>query len=101
MVRLTNVAAKRSEEPMAPKGKGQKTPTKSREWIEAECVKLARQVLGGREIERVTIRRLKPRGPGPNWKVADLIPQPALLVSERVRAKLARLPDDYTLDDQG
>jgi hypothetical protein len=100
MVRLPNVAATRSEEPMPPKN-GKKTPTKSREWIEAECVKLARQVLGGREIERVTIRRLKPRGPGPNWKVADLIPQPALLVSERVRAKLARLPDDYTLDDQG
>jgi len=101
MVRLANVAAKPSEEPMAPKGKGKKTPTKSREWIEAECVKVARQVLGGREIERVTIRRLKPRGQGPNWKVADLIPQPALLVSERVRAKLARLPDDYALDDQG
>ena len=44
-------------------------PTNSKEWLEAECLKLARQTLGGSEIQRVTIRRLislgtdRPRGP--------------------------------------
>ena len=77
---------------MPPKGKGQKTPTKSREWIEAECVKLGRQVVGGRDDRTRDDPSIEARGPGPNWKVADLIPQPALLVSQQVRAKLARLP---------
>jgi hypothetical protein len=48
---------------------------RSREWLEAECLKLAKQTLGGSEIQRVTIRRLRPKGTGPNWKVADVIPR--------------------------
>ncbi len=31
-------------------------PTKSGEWLEAECLKLARRTLGGSEIQYVTIR---------------------------------------------
>lgn len=75
-------------------------PIKSREWLEAECLKLARQTLGGSEILRVTIRRLHPKGGGPNWKVADIIPQPALSVSEEIRAKLAHLPGKYAMGDE-
>ncbi len=59
-------------------------PTKSGEWLEAECLKLARRTLGGSEIQYVTIRRLHPKGTGPNWRVADLIPQPTPLVSREV-----------------
>jgi hypothetical protein len=55
--------------------------SKSREWLEAECLRLAKRAPGGREIERVTIKRLSPKGTGPNWKVADLIPQPTFAVS--------------------
>ncbi len=68
------------------KRKLQQKPTKSRAWLEAECLKLARRTLGGSEIQRVTIRRLHPKGMGPNWKVADIIPQPTPLVSGEVRA---------------
>ena len=39
-------------------------------------MKIARRTLGGSEIQLVTIRRLHPKGAGPNWKVADIIPQP-------------------------
>jgi hypothetical protein len=74
-------------------------PSKSREWLEAECLRLAKRAAGGREIERVTIRRLSPKGTGPNWKVADLIPQPTLAVSSKVRDLLAHLPNEHALGD--
>ena len=57
---------------MKQKRKLQQKPTKSRAWLEAECLKLTRRTLGGSEIQRVTIRRLHPKGMGPNWKVADI-----------------------------
>jgi hypothetical protein len=85
----------RYEETLAQRQK----PTKSRAWLEAECLKLAR-THGGSEIQRVTIRRLRPKGSGPNWKVADIVPQPKLEVSIEVRKKLARLPGRYALEDE-
>jgi hypothetical protein len=73
---------------------------KSRDWIEAECLKLAKQVRGGAEIQRVTIRRLRPIRGGPNWKPADILPQPDLALTGKVRAALADLPSLYALDDE-
>jgi hypothetical protein len=58
-------------------------PTKSRDWLEVECLRPARLILGGKEIQRVTIRRLHPKGTGPNWKIADIIPQPTPFVVEK------------------
>jgi hypothetical protein len=63
--------------------------SKRREWLEAECLKLARQISGGSQIERIDIRRVNSGGTGQNWKVADIIAQPPLLVIREVRAKLA------------
>ena len=71
-------------------------PTKSRDWLEAECLRLARRTIG--EIQSVTIRRLR-NGSRPNWKVADIIPQPAVSLSEKIREKLARLTGKYVLED--
>jgi hypothetical protein len=85
---------------MVQRTKLRQLPTKSRAWLEAECLKLARQTLGGSEIQRVTIRRLHPKGTGPNWKVADIIPQPTLVVSVEVRAALAHLTGTYALGDE-
>ena len=81
---------------MAPK----QMPTMSRAWLEAECLKLARKALGGSEIQAVTIRRLRSNGGGPNWKIADIIPQPTLLVSGQVREALAHLTGTYALEDE-
>ena len=81
---------------MRQKRKLQQKRTKSR----AECLKIARRTLGGSEIQLVTIRQLHPKGAGPNWKVADLIPQPTAPVSEVVRAALAHLPDAYHLEEE-
>ena len=84
---------KQNEKPKRP-------PAKSRDWLEAECLRLASVAPGGSEIQRVTIRRLHPKGTGPNWKVADLIPQPALTFSAEVRASLAGLPATYALENE-
>ena len=45
------------------------------------------------------IRRLRPKGSGPNWKVADIIPQPTPFVSGEVRSALAILPGTYALEN--
>jgi hypothetical protein len=37
---------------------------------------------------------------GPNWKVADIIPQPAPSVSGELRQALAPLTATYTLEDE-
>ena len=46
-----------------------KMPEKSREFIEAECLKVARLEQGCSDLVRVRIGRTKPRGSGPNWEV--------------------------------
>jgi hypothetical protein len=46
-----------------------KTPKKSREFLEAECVRIANGQIEGRGTERVTIKRLFVKGTGPNWEV--------------------------------
>jgi hypothetical protein len=72
---------------MKQKRKLQQKPTKSRAWLEAECLKLARRTLGGSEIQRVTIRRLHPKGMGPNWKVADI-------AADATGHPVERIPED-------
>src|SRR5215470_11459278 len=52
-----------STSPMKQKRKLQQKPTKSRAWLEAECLKLARRTLGGSEIQRVTIAASERHGP--------------------------------------
>ena len=52
-----------------------KMPKKRREFLETECVRIANGQTGGRGTERVTIKRLFPRGGGPNWDVDEIHPQ--------------------------
>jgi hypothetical protein len=73
-------------------------PTKSRTWLEAECLKVACSILG--EIQYIAIRRLRPNDGGPNWKVADIVPQPSLQTGVIVREALARLAGKYALADE-
>jgi hypothetical protein len=46
------------------------------------------------------IRRLNPKGAGPNWKVADIIPQPTPLLSGELREALAPLSAASALEDE-
>jgi hypothetical protein len=74
--------------------------TMSTDWIEAECLRLAKNVPGGAGIERVVIRRLRSTGGGPNWKPADVFPQPDLDLVGKVRAAFAELPSLYALENE-
>ena len=89
-----------SEEAMAQQVRAEQMPARSRAWLEAECLAVARRTAGGKGVERVMIRRLNPKGMGPNWKVADIIPQPAPSVSGELRQALAPLTATYTLEDE-
>ena len=85
---------------MKHKEKPKGLPAKSRDWIEAECLNLAKQVRGGAAIQRVIIRRLRPIPGGPNWKPADVLPQPDLVLIGEVRAALTDLPSRYAIEDE-
>jgi hypothetical protein len=86
------------EKRLARMSKSRRMPTKSWVWLEAECLRLARQVCNGSQIQHIMIRRLRAKGTVPNWKVADIIPQPSLKLSTEIRAALAHLPDTYFLE---
>jgi hypothetical protein len=92
-------AANASEEVMAQQMKAERMPARSRAWLEAECLSVARRSPSGKDVQRVMIRRLNPKGTGPNWKVADIIPQPAPSVSGELRQALAPLTVTYALED--
>src|SRR4051812_22774504 len=49
-------------EAMAQHMKVESTPARSRAWLEAECLAVAKRTRGGKDIERVMIRRLNPKG---------------------------------------
>ena len=84
---------------MTPRYGSKQMAIKTRAWLEAECLKLARQISGGSQIECVMIRRLHTKGVAPNWKIADIIPQPWSALSDEIRATLSHLPDTYALRD--
>ena len=84
---------------MTPSYGSKQMAIKTRAWLEAECLKLARQISGGSQIECVMIRRPHTKGVAPNWKIADIIPQPLSALSDEIRATLAHLPDTYALGD--
>jgi hypothetical protein len=88
------------EDAMTQNGKQKVMPSRSREWLEAEGLKLAQQMRSGRGIERITLRRLGARNGAPNWKIADLIPQPEMQLGAEVRAALAHLPGKYALEGE-
>ena len=88
-----------SRKAMTPRYGSKRMSVKTRAWLEAECLKRARQIPGGSQIECVMIRRLHSKGVAPNWKIADIIPQPSSALSDEIRATLAHLPDTYALGD--
>jgi hypothetical protein len=49
-------------------------PEKTKDFLEAECLKVARRQLGCRDLKAVRIVSLRPRGSGPNWEVLGFTP---------------------------
>jgi hypothetical protein len=72
-------------------------PEKSREFIEAECQKVARLEQGCSDLVRVRIGRTKPRGSGPNWEVLGFSPDLPGLAQTYALAAIDRLRQKYAL----
>ena len=74
-----------------------KAPKKSREFLEAECVRIANGQIGGRGTERVTIKRLFIKGASSNWDVDEIHPQLPAIADKEVRDAIKRLSGRFTL----
>ena len=73
-----------------------KTPKKSREFLKAECVRIANGQIEGRGTERVTIKRLFVKG-GPNWDVDQIQPQLSSVADREVRDAIKKLSGRFAL----
>ena len=49
-------------------------PEKNSDFLEEECLKVARRQLGCGHLKAVRIGPLKPSGSGPNWEVLGFTP---------------------------
>ena len=74
-----------------------KMPKKSREFLEAECVKIANGQIAGRGTQRVTIKRLSLKGTGPNWDVDEIQPQLPTIADKEVRDAIKKLSSRFVL----
>jgi hypothetical protein len=74
-----------------------KMPEKTREFIEAECLKVARLEQGCSDLVRVRIGRTKPRGSGPNWEVLGFSPDLPELAQIHALEAIDRLRQKYAL----
>jgi hypothetical protein len=75
----------------------EKMPEKSWQFIEAECLKVARREQGCSDLQVVRIGRTKPAGSGPNWEVLGFSPElPELARSYALRA-IDRVRQTYAL----
>lgn len=70
---------------------------RSKGILEQECLKAARFRTECRAIERITIRRLRPQGSGPNWEPAEFHPLPTRPAEMAARHAIVRLQGTYEL----
>jgi len=74
-----------------------KIPLKSRDFIEAECLRVARLQVGCRHLKGVKIRRTKPIGSGPNWEVLAFVPELPPIARKEAMNALDVLRGTYAL----
>lgn len=75
----------------------EKMPEKNREFIECECLKVARPQLGCHELQAVRVGRTKPRGSGPNWEVLGFTPTLPRIAHDLAIEAIAPLRQKYAL----
>jgi hypothetical protein len=74
-----------------------KMPKKSREFLEAECLRIANGQVEGRGTERVTIKRSFIKGGGANWDVDQIQPQLPTVADKEVRDAIKKLSGRFSL----
>jgi len=64
-------------------------PEKTKDFLEDECLKVARRQLGCKDLKAVRIGSLRPRGSGPNWEVLGFTPDLPPEAIDRLRGTYA------------
>ena len=72
-------------------------PKMSREFLEAESLKVAKREEGCRDLTAVKITRTLPRGNGPNWYPVNFTPELPPQAAKNARLAIARLAGQYAL----
>jgi hypothetical protein len=72
-------------------------PEMSRQFLEAEALRIARTQLGCGDLQAVKIARVHPPGGGPNWYVEKFIPSLPPVAEKEARDAIARLSGKYAL----
>jgi hypothetical protein len=72
-------------------------PEKSEDFIEAECLKVARRGLGCSHLETVHIGRIEPSGSGPNWEVLAFEPELPPVARAEAMEKIAPMRQRFAL----
>jgi len=70
----------------------------NRAALEAECLRVTKKQHGCSGTQAVTIRRLQPRGPGPNWEPQQFHPPLGKVAEHYARRALAGLSQMYSLE---
>jgi hypothetical protein len=72
-------------------------PERDAAFIEGECLRVARQALGCKDLRSVKIEPTKPPGSGPNWQVAGFVPPLPALAHDEALERIAPLRQRYAL----
>jgi hypothetical protein len=72
-------------------------PEMTREFLEAESLKVARRALGCGDLQAVKIARVDPPGSGPNWYPSEFVPALPPVAEKEARQLIAPLTGQYAL----
>jgi hypothetical protein len=72
-------------------------PEKARDFLEAECLRVARLQLGCKHLQAVRIGRTKPSGSGPNWEVLGFKPELPTIAHQEAMEAIDGLRGRYAL----
>lgn len=74
-------------------------PEMTRDFLEAESLRVAKLALGCKHLTAVKITRVHPPGSGPNWKAVEFIPSLPRMAEAEARKTIASLTGKYALMD--
>ena len=72
-------------------------PEKTRDFLEAECLRVAKGAIGCSHLTAVKIARVHPPGSGPNWRPDEFVPELPPMAELEAREAIAPLTGTYAL----